>query len=199
MTEKNRPVETLRATSPSHYNGYLIPSSRLKEWDYSASGLYFVTICTQERHPHFGAVADGELYLSHAGVIVGLLWCSIPDHYPRAACGEFVVMPNHVHGVLGLVGRNEDDAGSRGGGDADVACNVSTAMSRISPRAGSLGAVVRSYKAAVTRWCHANGQGHFRWQPRYHDRVIRSEASLRQIERYIADNPARWQTDEYHL
>ena len=136
MTQKNRPVETLRATSPSHYNGYLIPSSRLKDWDYSASGLYFVTICTQERHPHFGAIANGELYLSPAGVIAGLLWCSIPDHCPRAVCGEFVVMPNHVHGVL--------------------------------------------------------------WQPRYHDHVIRSEASLRQIERYIAENPTRWQTDEYH-
>lgn len=77
----------------------------------------------------------------------------------------------------------------------DVACNVSTDAARISPRAGSLGAIVRSYKAAVCRRCRLLGFEEFAWQARYYDHIIRSERSLDEIRRYITDNPARWRED----
>lgn len=69
-------------------------------------------------------------------------------------------------------------------------------MVAVSPGRGSLGAIVRSYKAAVTRWCRANGHADFAWQPRFYDRIFRDEAALRNIRRYILYNPARWMPDE---
>jgi REP element-mobilizing transposase RayT len=104
----------------------------------------------------------------------------------------FVIMPNHVHGIVVIV--------------ETLQCNVSTPMAtatrapnhpmaQISPTAGSLGAIIRSYKSAVSRWCAKNGPTEFAWQTRFYDHIIRSERDLQRIRRYITDNPAKWESD----
>ncbi len=197
-----RDVETLHATSPragDRYKGYRVESARLKGWNYSAEGLYFVTLCTKDRQPFFGAITEGKLLLSAIGIMAGQYWLEIGDHHPNAITGDFVVMPNHVHGIVELT--QPQDAVSADGRE-DVACNVSTGsadMAAISPQVGSLGAIVRSYKATVSRWGRRNGYDDFAWQPRFHDHIIRDERSLQHIRQYILDNPTSWLEDENYL
>jgi len=126
---------------------YRAETARLKGWDYSSAGYYFVTICTRDRLCTFGTVIEGVMRLSPIGEIARTLWQEIPDHAQGVDLDEFVVMPNHVHGIVVI----RDVRISR-----DVACNVSTMKARISPAAGSLGTIIRSFKAAVTNWCREN-------------------------------------------
>ena len=207
-------------------NRYRIESARCPGWDYTSNGGYFVTICTKNRQCWFGEVRDGEMHLSAIGAIAQQYWGEIPQHCRDVQLDAFVLMPNHVHGILIIDNSARDKANSRdrdGYGDRcldrrrrDVACNVSTTttvnettqqglrdgadlsrmMSAMSPKAGSLGAIVRSYKAAVTRWSRQHGFAEFGWQPRFCDRIIRDEAAARQIRRYIENNPVKWASDE---
>jgi putative transposase len=205
-------------------NKYRIESIRLRGWDYANAGLYFVTICTKNSECCLGEITGLEMHLAPIGDIAQQFWLEIPGR-SRGQIGidAFVVMPNHVHGIIVI--NAEGDASrrdvARGG---DVACNVSTecnipstnvptenvsvddgatwnlpqsaAMSKISPKAGSLGAIVRSYKSAVTRWCGMNNQPFFDWQERHFDEIIRDEQSLDRIRKYIADNPVNWDKDQ---
>ena len=201
MDERGEAAATLRVTSVSEaerYRGYLVESARLRGWDYSSEGLYFVTICVRDRQPVFGEIVDGELRLSGLGVLAGWHWLKIAAHHPNALADAFVVMPNHVHGIVRITRPHERARGGEGGPRRDVACYVSPAstMPVAPPGAGSLGAIVRGYKAAVSRWAQGNGYSGFAWQGRYYDHIIRDEESLLAIRRYIGDNPANSRTDE---
>jgi len=88
-------------------NKYRIPSARLQTWDYRWAGAYFITICTQNREHYFGKIEKGKMILSNVGVIANILWYEIKNHAKNVELGEFVVMPNHVHGILIL---NNDNA-----------------------------------------------------------------------------------------
>lgn len=81
-------------------NKYRISSARLQHWDYGSDALYFVTICTQNREHYFGEIADGKINLSDTGKMASRFWSEIPNHFPFVQLGEFVVMPNHVHGII---------------------------------------------------------------------------------------------------
>ena len=81
-------------------NKYRIPSARLQMWDYSNNGAYFITICTQNRHHFFGQIQNQKMQLSEIGKLAEKFWCEIPNHFPIVQLGNFVVMPNHVHGIL---------------------------------------------------------------------------------------------------
>ena len=171
---------------------YRIESARLKDWDYASAGCYFVTICTQNREPYFGEVIEQAVHLSPVGEIACQFWSEIPQHSSsNIQVDAFVVMPNHIHGIIVI-----EDVNGR-----DVACNVSTGstMSKISPKAGSLGAIVRSYKSAVTRWARMNQQPFFDWQARFFDHIIRDEKGLNRIRDYIATNPVRWDSDRNNV
>ena len=167
---------------------YRIETTRLRGWDYASAGWYFITICTHNRQPFFGWVEDGKMRLSPIGEVARKYWQAIPQHTAgNVALDVFVVMPDHVHGIIVI----------RDGGDVDVdvetlQCNVSTStsppprdpnnpMARISPKPGSLGAIVRSYKSAVSRWCSQNEHSQFAWQSRYYDHIIRDEQALQRI------------------
>jgi REP element-mobilizing transposase RayT len=105
-------------------NKYRIPSTRLQNWDYGLHAAYFVTICTQGRECYFGEVVNGKMNLSGIGIIADILWHEIKKHAPNIELGEFVVMPNHVHGILILNGNDDDDDGNdRNNGNND---NVET-------------------------------------------------------------------------
>jgi len=179
---------------------YRVQPARLSGWDYSTAGWYFVTICTQGSECFFGDVVDGEMQLSQMGEIAYRYWAETPQHFPNVELDLFVAMPNHVHGIVVIEARASPDDGR------DVACNVSTPsgesthqrMSGLSPKAGSLSVIVRSYKAAVTRFSRRNGCSAFAWQPRFYDHIIRNDESLRKIREYIANNPSKWELDKYY-
>jgi REP element-mobilizing transposase RayT len=178
-------------------------SVRLRHHDYTGS-LYFVTICTHGRVPLFGEIADGEMASSVAGDVAWACWLAIPDHFPHVVVDAFVVMPNHVHGILGIADGPfpTDGVGAQHAAplrssppprpvDRGGRCNVA---------AGSLPAVVRAFKAAVTRRINRESgtPGAAVWQRNYWERVLRDGRELGIARRYVADNPLRWHRDRLH-
>jgi putative transposase len=159
-------------------------SPRLQGYNYSQSGAYFVTICTHNRSPIFGTIIDGCMQLSEAGLIAAQRWETIPEHHPSVELDVFVVMPNHVHGILILAeavpGLTQERTGS-----------ISAVM---------LGTVIGSYKSSVTRHIHNMNlmSDSPVWQGRYHDHVIRSESDLNRIRAYVELNPQRWIDDQFY-
>lgn len=169
-------------------------SPRLQGYNYAQTGAYFVTICTHERVHWFGAVADGAMVLSRAGEIAWERWFALPDHHPNIELDAFIVMPNHVHGIVVLAPDHTDNAdvvptAVWGAGNLDNAGVVPM-----------LGTVIGSYKSGVTRRIREVYQEpELRlWQGRYHDHIIRSEVDLNRIREYVANNPARWDTDSVY-
>jgi REP element-mobilizing transposase RayT len=160
-------------------------SLRLEGFDYSKEGAYFVTICTRNRECLFGDVVNGKMCLNEAGRVVHTVWDGLSDRFPTIELVSFVVMPNHVHGIL-VVG-------------AALALPVGGAASSAPTRSASttLGTVVRAFKSisaiGVNRLLSRSGQS--LWQRSYYEHVIRGEESLNRIREYISTNPLRWQLD----
>jgi putative transposase len=137
--------------------------------DYSLPGKYFVTICTANRTKWFGRVINGGMHLSEIGQIASRMWYEIPDHFPFIGLDAFVVMPNHIHGIIGI---NKSVKRSIAGSlHATILPQINKTMSSISPKSGSLSVVVRSYKSAVAKYSHKLDSS-FSWQPNFHDNII---------------------------
>lgn len=161
-------------------------SIRLKDYDYTQNGAYFVTICTFQRYEWFGEIRDDSMNLNRVGRIAQDCWLQISDHFPHVELDEFVVMPNHLHGILVIM----HDAGAR-----HVVPLQSAAFAQ--PIAGSLPTIIRSFKAAVTKQINRSHLPSERiWQRNYYEHIIRSETSLNAIRQYIQANPAQWESDE---
>jgi len=162
-------------------------SIRLKEYDYSKSGAYFVTICTQNRECIFGEIADGQMILNDAGQIVQIVWDEIPKHIDHVELDQFAIMPNHIHGIIVL------HDGCRG-----TACCAPTYQRFGTLIAGSLPTIIRSFKSAITKRINESHKttGQKMWQRNYYEHVIRNEDELNEIRQYIIDNPVKWDTDE---
>ena len=158
-------------------------SVRLKEYDYSKEGAYFVTVCTRDRALLF----ENE----EVRAIVEQCWLGIPDHFPTVQTDEWVVMPNHLHGILIIVGR-----GVQLNAPTVALRNQNDRFSMISPRRSELSTIVRTYKAAVTTLCRKGGHTYFAWQRGYYEHVIRNEDDLNRARQYIFDNPLQWDMDE---
>jgi len=170
-------------------NKYRVESARLKDWDYHNPGFYFVTLCTKNREHYFGQIADGEMHLSVVGEIVAQCWCEIPAHHADVELDEFVVMPNHVHGIVVI--REHVVAET-----LHVTSLRDPKMSEIFPKAGSLSVIIRSFKSAVTRVAGLKGFNEFAWQARFYDAIIRDEKTFHKIRQYIFDNPVKWELDK---
>ena len=170
---------------------------RLQGYDYRNEGWYFVTICTQDRQHFFGAVVQENMCLSDIGQICHDYWQDIPIHFPDITLGEMVVMPNHLHGVIGIIDPSVGPLKFNGPTVRKPGQNVNFRMSEISPRSGSLSHIIRTYKAACTRVIRQITDQPFGWQPRFHDRIIRNDEELQRIEQYIRHNPAKWQEDRF--
>ena len=163
---------------------YSVPSRpnrmRLSGYDYSSAGLYFVTICSSQKLCTFGTISEFQCSVLPLGALIEQCWLSIPDWFPEVTLDQFIVMPNHFHGILQLLPLEW-----RKGKDT---CGM------------GLPTVISSFKSGVTRRAKESqllSEGSV-WQRGYHDRIIRSEAALMQIRRYIVDNPAKWQMDKYY-
>ena len=147
-------------------------SPRLQGYDYASEGAYFVTICTQNRVHLFGEVVDGEMMLNTLGCVVETCWDDLPTHYNNIQLDAFVVMPNHVHGIIFI-----------SGGDDDVRHGLTE--------------IVRGFKTFSARKINhvRDTPGTAIWQRSFHDHIIRDARGLNNIRAYIATNPARWHAD----
>lgn len=174
-------------------NKYRIDSARAKFWDYGWNGLYFVTIYTREKQYFFGDVTNGEMELSAIGKLAQEHWFEIQQKFSFVKLDAFVVMPNHVHGILEI---------------NKVKCGGEDAINRVSTRGGgvtgihnpmgknNISEIIRWYKGRITfeaRKIHPD----FGWQAGFHDHIIEKEISYQLIKEYIKANPQKWQKDQF--
>lgn len=170
------------------FNGHRIESTRLPGWDYTTNAYYFVTICTRERLPFLGDIINGRVALSNAGKIVDEEWRRTTDVRPDVAIDEYVVMPNHVHGIIVL---NRAESNTIVTPEKTSHRGVST--SRLA--AGSLGAIIGQFKSVCTKRIRVAGIADFGWQLRFYDHIIRDDKSLDNIRQYIVNNPLKWELE----
>ena len=170
-------------------------SVRLRHHAYRG-GLYFVTVCAFGRQPLFGTVVDGEMALSAFGRIARDEWVRTSEVRPSVVLDEFVVMPDHVHLLFGVV---PDDGGPepvRNTPSVGATRRVApTDRVRSGPTSGSVGAIVGQYKSVVTKRVRAFDPTVRVWQRGFHDRVVRTDREAAALRRYIEANPARWDPD----
>ena len=175
-------------------------SIRLCDYDYTQAGAYFVTICAYKHSCIFGKAANGEVVWSRFGRIAAERWSDIPRHFAHVTLDAFVVMPNHIHGILFLRYPDGEDWATRRG----IACYApTTTPAEMGPRrfgtlqSGSVAAIIRSYKSAASRSINElrRRRGARVWQRNYYEHIIRDERTLEDIREYIANNPLIWAFD----
>lgn len=159
-------------------------SIRLKGYDYTSNGSYFVTICSHERQSIFGEIKDGVFQQNHLGLVAQKCWLKIPKHHKYVGLDEFVIMPNHIHGILWIE-------------QTEASKKVTPAFAK-GRTPNSLGTIIATYKAVVTKEIRQLTQSpHFKvWHRNYYDVVIRDDEALYNFRRYIQQNPLKWQLDE---
>lgn len=152
---------------------------RLKGYDYSRPGYYFVTICTYERACLLGVVEKDKMNINQYGKIVSEKWREITDHFNNVKLDKFIVMPNHVHGVVRLIERT-----------------VGTGHALSGKEKSNLSIIVGSYKSAVTKEINLLEGPFFKWQRSFYDHILRDKSYVKNIRQYIKNNPLNWQEDE---
>ena len=171
-------------------------SNRLQGYDYSQPGAYFATVCVCNRQNLFGEIVNDRMELNNAGILTRQCWQEIPQHFPGVALDEFVVMPNHVHGIIVI---NDATIVGESVGVQHVEPLRNNKPQHISNFQhvipGSLGAIIRGFKSAVTRWFHVHTQIKTVWQRNFYDHVVRDDSELNRIRLYVQQNPARWEFD----
>ncbi|OGJ61308.1 hypothetical protein A3C37_04965 [Candidatus Peribacteria bacterium RIFCSPHIGHO2_02_FULL_53_20] len=176
---------------------YRVESTRLPGQDYAEHGIYFVTVCTHDRHPWFGEIRNGVMGLSEAG-------CIVAQEIARTACirtnvvlDEWVVMPNHIHAIIEICPWNNVDPV-----ETHRWC-VSTWIAECIPlcrrKPSSIGSIMAQVKSISTKRIRAIGYGDFAWQSRFYDHVIRSDRALENIRSYIRNNPRMWKRDRNYV
>ncbi len=185
-------------------------SIRLRGYDYSQPGAYFITICTHQRQQLFGAIVDGAMILNAAGMLADSMWRELAEHYPSVALGDHIVMPNHLHGIV-HVGAPLAAPHYGLAYSCDIALRNYTATHNAVNRMNdateqgaassvpTLGKILRRYKSisatAINR--HLNRQSLPMWQRNYYEHIIRNESAYQNISEYIRNNPQQWQNDPY--
>ncbi|MFH1322141.1 MAG: transposase [Bacteroidota bacterium] len=191
-------------------------------WDYSRGGKYYVTICTRNRICFFGDVVNDEMQLNETGKIVNDLWLKIPEHFDDTYLDEFVVMPNHIHGIVvmkrshlindGIVSNRDVETPNLGVSTYQMNETYQTGKPYLPQQKtmitnwapGSLGVIINQFKRICTitiRNVKTLNLGvftcrDFGWQPRFYDEIIRNDKRMEQIRTYIKNNPANWDKDD---
>ncbi len=153
---------------------------RLKGYDYAQNGAYFVTICIKNKECISGEILDGKIVLNDVGEMIQSVWNGLPEHYPHVELDQFVVMPNHMHGIVVISNDNY-----KGGETPPL-------------RKRTLGQIIAYFKYQTTKQINQrrNTPGIPVWQRNYFDRIIRNETELNHIRRYILNNPLKWHLDK---
>jgi len=178
---------TMKYNSEIHHR----KSIRLRHYDYSQSGAYFITMCTHNRECLLGEIIDREMVLNDAGEITQHYWLEVPNHFPNVVLDEYIVMPNHVHGII----VSNDNVGAR------HAVPLQQAEQFGKPTRQSIPTIIRSFKSAVTNQINQTHQntGSSVWQQNYYEHIIRNEIELNKTREYIVYNPINWTTDENYV
>lgn len=198
-------------------NRFLIPSARA-DWHEYDGGVYFVTICTQNREHYFGEIGknnndEPKMELTPIGQFAEEQLRNVTQHYPYAEIPLWVIMPNHVHAIVVINDTNCRDvarnvsANNLENNNLDVARNVSTVavddfgkneyMAQKSPKYGTLSVVMRGIKSAVTKFANDNNIS-FAWQARFFDHIVRNQNEMNSIAEYIENNVAKWESDKFY-
>ena len=184
-------------------------SIRLKDYDYSQAGAYFITICAWQRECLFGEIVDGKMVLNDVGQIVKSVWSGLPEHFTKIHLDEYMIMPNHIHGILhinefvGDVEVKQDSSalpafdlhGIQGKAGGAFALPLHPVRGSIS---GSVCSIVQNFKSVSTRKINKfrNNPGSPVWQRNYYERVIRNEDELSRAREYVVNNPMKWELDK---
>ncbi len=165
---------------------YRVASARLRGYDYGQNGAYFVTICTRHRIRYFGEIVVpgqdwdlAQLVPTPVARLVMTSWEQIPGRFPFVALDAFILMPDHLHGIL-LLDKPTEPTSS-----IDY-------ENRFAPQRENLAAILRGFKSGTTSQARRDGL-ELAWQPRYHDRIVRNAEELEKIRGYVLNNPSRWQ------
>jgi len=155
---------------------------RLPECDYSGPGNYFITINTFQKKKYFGDIIQTEdgiiQQLSEPGEAAAYIWKKIPIKFPNVMLDDFIVMPDHIHGIIML---------------QQLKTPVIKHNTCLHPLVkNSVSSIINHYKGAVKMWCNTNGYKDFKWQSRFYDRVIRDDVEFYFIQEYIKNNPTEW-------
>lgn len=178
-------------------------SLRLATFNYAKPGAYFVTICTKDNKNIFGKIRNGVVELSEEGLIAYRCWQEITSHFGNVSIDEFVIMPNHVHGIIEIL-----DVGARFiAPRKSNGSNYGGFAGRGNPMgSGSLGEIVRWFKGRITYECQKGAINRAPtdiintaaiWQRNYHDHIVRDDEDLNRIRQYIRENPAKWNNDVF--
>ena len=160
-------------------NKYRTDSYRCPEWNYSGNSVYFITICIREHEKHFGYIENCKMTLSETGKIANEFWLAIPEYYPFTRIYEHVIMPDHLHGIIEIYETHE------------TITKKNSHKNYFGPQKYNLAAVIRGYKAGVTKKVKEFNKS-FAWQSRYYDKIIQDESSFRATSEYIRKNPTRY-------
>jgi len=194
-------------------------SIRLKDYDYSSAGAYFVTICTHDRECLFGDIIDGEMVLNDAGMMIDRIYNEMPRYFDNIVIDEYCIMPNHFHGIIHIVGAESISAQNAESISAQNAESISVpdiknniTQNRVdiestptneSNAGKGLPNIIQTFKRYTTieyiKMVKNNVAPPFNktfWQRNYYEHIIRDESDLCRIRDYIVNNPARWQDDE---
>ncbi len=198
-------------------NKYRIPSARHQNWDYGRNGTYFITICTKDREHFFGSCENGILKLSTIGAIIQGFWYEIPRHFPFVELGEFVVMPNHIHGILIFNKIIDGDNNTVNDNVETGQCPVSTVPNDTANNTTNdtrtigqkrfrnqgketVSSVIGSYKSICTKHINqAFSHLNFGWQTRFWDNIIKDHEAFITISNYIINNPENWDKDKFFI
>jgi putative transposase len=175
-------------------------SIRLPGYDYASAGWYFVTICCKDRAHLFGEIREGEMVLNEVGRVVEGCWFETEAIRPNCRIHEYIIMPNHLHGIIEIIGSPNPDF-------------TQSDMPKFASPSGTIGSIVRGFKIKSImkiRELVCRGELQFAptglkiieldckiWQRNYYEHIIRNEESYQKIAAYIRNNPAQWQEDEY--
>lgn len=171
-------------------------SLRLKGWDYRSSAWYFLTVVTKNRRHFFGKIQGGIIGLSEIGGVAYRNWAAIPDHFDHVVLDEFVIMPNHVHGLVGIMEWPGMGCEISHPNRMRLSHDETESGRRFGPlKSGSISVIMHSYKASVSRWARKNDNYEFGWQSRFHDHIVRNKGEKERIKYYIKNNPRAWDED----
>lgn len=189
-------------------------SFRLKGYDYSLNGAYFITICVQDMKCVFGKIIDGKMVFNELGKIAEEYWKKIGELHDFVDLSAFVIMPNHVHGII-VINHDDGDVGASHRHAQDMVSHSSNAYSynsnRVSPwetptrirtiqlPKKGIPSLMNHYKGAVKKWANKNHHEYFSWQRNYHEHIIRNEQSFEKIHDYIVHNPKSWHQDCFFI
>ncbi len=172
-------------------------SIRLQDYDYTQDGMYFITICCHQKLHYFGEVLNYEMHLNDLGEIAKEYWLAIPQHFPKVQLHEFVIMPNHIHGIIEFVGAKNFSPNI----EKDHSIENFNRAKDLTPLRGTsktIGSVVRGYKVGVTKWIRQNTSITDIWQRNYFEHIIRNDNSFNTIREYIMTNPEKWPQDKFY-